>query len=117
MNFSGLIEYKKEYRKLSKKYLTLQKDLKNFRYVISSEIPVNTRRFTILTENETCQIIKARLACKYLKNSTSVLRIVFACYKQVKRIEFIEIYSKADKNREDRARIDEYLELLQVDPS
>ena len=38
MNFSGLTEYGREFRKLARKYKTLPEDMRNFRYVISSEI-------------------------------------------------------------------------------
>ena len=115
MNFSGLGKYRREHRKLARKYKTLPEDMRNFRYVISSEIPVNTKRFTVLKENEICQIIKARLACKQFKNDSSVLRVVFARHKQVDKIEFIEIYSKGDKNREDKDRISAFLRDLNVD--
>ena len=117
MNFSGLTEYGREFRKLARKYKTLPEDMRNFRYVISSEIPINTKRFTVLKENEVCRIIKARLACKQFKNSSSALRVVFARYKQIDKIEFIEIYSKGDKDREDKKRIDDFLEHLPIDSS
>ena len=49
--------------------------------------------------------------------TTSALRVVFARYKQIDKIEFIEIYSKGDKDREDKKRIDDFLKHLPIDSS
>ena len=41
--------------------------------------------------------------------SQSVLRVIYSCFAQEQRIEFIEIYHKGDKTNEDRRRIQKYL--------
>jgi len=47
------------------------------------------------------------LACKYLRNSS--LRVIYAYFIHERRVDFIELYFKGDKEREDGARINRYL--------
>ncbi len=70
-------------------------------------------RISILTQTESLLIVKARLACKYLRNSS--LRVIFAYFIHERRVDFIELYFKGDKEREDSARIDRYLHEHQDD--
>lgn len=68
--------------------------------MIAAVPPTPSRRVSILTQTESLLIVKARLACKYLRNSS--LRV-------------IELYFKGDKEREDGARISRYLQEHQDD--
>ena len=55
------------------------------------------------------KIYKARkFACRFLKGtgSRSGIRIIYAYYPDLDKIEFIEIYYKGDKENEDRERIE-----------
>ena len=107
MNFNKTNEFSKDFKRLSKKYKSLPDDLLEFQKVVS-EIPLGTgRHFAILTATETVKIIKARLFCRYLKGSS--LRIIYAYCEAKKMIEFIEVYPKSEKEREDRQRINDYL--------
>jgi len=68
----------------------------------------SSKHFNVITKNEQCIIVKARLFCRYLKGSS--LRIIYAFHYQSYKIDFIEIYFKGDKENEDKERIKEYLE-------
>ena len=107
MNFNETNEFSKDFKRLSKKYRSLSDDLLEFQKVVS-EIPFGAgKHFAILTTTETVKIIKSRLFCRYLKGSS--LRIIYAYCETKKMIEFIEVYSKSEKEREDRQRINDCL--------
>ena len=107
MNFDELPEFKKECKRLARKYRSLSEDLKEFRKVVSV-IPLgNSKHFTVIEQNDVLRIVKARLFCRYLKGSS--LRVIYSYSERAQRIEFIEIYYKGDKENEDRKRIQQYL--------
>ena len=107
MNFDELPEFKKECKRLARKYRSLSEDLKEFRKVVSV-IPLgNSKHFTVIEQIDVLRIVKARLFCRYLKGSS--LRVIYSYSERVQRIEFIEIYYKGDKENEDRKRIQQYL--------
>ena len=107
MSFDELPEFKKECKRLARKYRSLTEDLKEFRKVVSV-IPLgNSKHFTVIEQNDVLRIVKARLFCRYLKGSS--LRVIYSYSERAQRIEFIEIYYKGDKENEDRKRIQQYL--------
>lgn len=107
MNFSELPEFSKEFKRLYKKYKSLLNDLEQFKKIVEVVPLGNSKHFNVITRNEQCVIIKARLFCRYLKGSS--LRIIYAFYCQSYKIEFLELYPKNKKVNEDRERIKEYL--------
>jgi hypothetical protein len=110
MKFNELPEFEKEFKKLRKKYKSLPNDLKIFKEVLT-KIPLgNSKHFNILHNTEELCIVKARFFCKYLKGNS--LRIVYGYLKKEKKVEFIEIYSKSKKKREDKEKIKKYLSGL-----
>ncbi|HAJ95774.1 MAG TPA: hypothetical protein DCP02_06030 [Actinobacteria bacterium] len=111
MNFNELPEFQKDCRRLEKKYRSLAGDLKEFRSVITV-IPLgNSKHFNIITQTGILYIVKARLFCRYLKRTS--LRVIYAYFEQEKRIEFIEVYFKGDKENENHDRIKNYLSSYQ----
>jgi mRNA-degrading endonuclease RelE of RelBE toxin-antitoxin system len=111
-----LPEFEKELKKLSKKYRTLETDLKIF-------ISVQLRLFHELNQDnggivniaglgiEDPKIYKARkFACRALSGtgSNSGIRIIYAYFAHENRVRFIEIYYKGDKAMEDRDRISKH---------
>ena len=114
MRFNELPEFKKESRKLHKKYRYLLEDLQTFRDVIFAKPLGNSKHFAILTKTESVFIVKARLFCRNLKGSS--LRIVYSWNKQEQRIEFIELYFMGDKATENNARIHAYLKTIPTKP-
>ena len=113
MHFSELREFQRERVRLSRKYRSLPTDLQLFREVIAAVPPTPSRRISILTQTESLLIVKARLACRYLRNSS--LRVIYAYFIHERRVDFIELYFKGDKEREDSARINRYLRERQDD--
>lgn len=103
-------EFIRDFKKLVKKYRTLNEDLERFKKFIIFEPIIQSKNFTILHKGEDCLICKARFHCGYLRGYK--LRIIYAYHKktnEIELIEFIELYFKGDKERENKARIYHYL--------
>lgn len=107
ISFNELLEFSKEFKRLAKKYRSLPDDLEEFKRVITVVPLGNSKHFNVITKNEQCAVVKARLFCRYLKGSS--LRVIYAFYCAISKVEFIEIYFKGNKENEDRERIKEYL--------
>ncbi len=113
-NIIKLPEFEKDFKKLLKRFRTLESDLNNFintqlkmfhKLDIDNKGIVEIKGFSI----EYSKIYKARkFACKSLKGtgSRSGIRIIYAYYPDLDKIEFIEIYYKGDKENENRERIE-----------
>lgn len=112
MNFKYAQEFEKDFKKLSKKFRTLDYDLIEFKKILE-ESPLGIgKHFNVITKTDSVFIIKARFFCKSLKKKN--LRIIYACIKnkqiiEMVCIEFIELYFKGEKDNEDRERIKKYL--------
>jgi len=109
-------EFEKDLKKLNKKLKTLQKDLEifiNTQLKIFHKLGIDNKgivRISNLGINSP-EIYKARkFACRSLKGkgANSGIRVIYAYYKEEDKIEFIEIYFKGDKEKEDRKRILRY---------
>lgn len=107
--------FSKDLKKMLKKYRSLEEDLENF---IKAQLfayhklkvdnhgvfPIDNLGF------ESSQVYKAKkFACKALKGkgAKSGIRVIYAYIPENDEVYFIEIYSKSDKENEDRARIKE----------
>jgi len=106
-NFDLLAEFEKEFKRLLKKYKTLNDDLKKLKAVLVSYPTGVGKNFTIIYSTEDVKIVKARMACRALRKRS--LRIIYSYFEQEQRIEFIELYFKGEKENENRDRIKEYL--------
>jgi mRNA-degrading endonuclease YafQ of YafQ-DinJ toxin-antitoxin module len=112
MNFKNAQEFNKDYKKLSKKFKTLDNDLAEFKKVLE-ESPLGIgKHFNIITKTDSVYIIKARFFCRSLKKKD--LRIIYAYIEnhqivEMIGIEFMEIYFKGNKENENRERIKNYL--------
>lgn len=109
MTFDELAEFKKDLKNLLKKYRTLNDDsdvVKKVLEVMPDERPPFSFRFDNL-DLKTCIIKVKKIACKALKGRgvNSGLRLVYAYFETEKKITFIELYHKNDKENEDRKRI------------
>ncbi|KKQ71431.1 MAG: hypothetical protein UT33_C0009G0022 [Candidatus Peregrinibacteria bacterium GW2011_GWC2_39_14] len=110
MKFNYLDDFLRDLKSLKKKIPSLEQDLKNFEKFIPGVDFSKNKRFVILTEDSRKQIkiIKTRLMVRSLKGSSKT-RLVFSFCVCEDCIDFIEIYLKNQKSREDDARIQEYL--------
>lgn len=105
--FNQLPEFEKEFTKLSQKFQSLVEDLKKFEKLISLSPTGKGKNFSIIHSSEKCKVVKARLACKSLRNRS--MRIIYAYHDDTVTFVYIEIYFKGDKENEDRDRIKKYL--------
>ncbi len=118
MNFKNTKEFERDFKKLFKKFKSLDDDLIEFKKVLK-EFPLGIgKHFNIITEINSVYIIKARFFCKSLKKKD--LRIIYAYIKnhriiEIISIEFIEIYFKGNKRNEDKERIRQYLKFFKED--
>lgn len=110
MNFKETPEFQRCFKRLNKKFLSLDEDLAEFKKVISVFPLGRGKHFAVLTEKAGIKIIKARLFCRYLKGDS--LRIIYAFCESAPWIEFIEIYAKNDQEVENRSLIKDYLDKL-----
>jgi mRNA-degrading endonuclease RelE of RelBE toxin-antitoxin system len=109
MTFDELPEFQKDLKGLLKKYRTLNEDMETVRQVLDV-VPDERPPFSFRIDNlglETCIIKVQKMACKALKGRgvNSGLRLVYAWFEKEKKITFIELYHKNDKENEDRKRI------------
>ncbi len=108
--FNALPEFEKEKKRLSKKLRSLHQDVEAFDKVIAVAPTGIGKNFSIIHYATEVQIVKARLACRSLKNRS--LRIIYAHHAETITFIYLEIYFKGDKPNEDRKRIKEYLHDL-----
>ena len=119
-SFNVLAEFEKEFKRLRKKYKTLDDDFKKFKKVLLATPTGVGNNFIIIHSTKTIKVVKARMACRTLRDRS--LRVIYAYlpaeasaqagFEQKQHIDFIEIYFKGDKENEDRERIREYLKAL-----
>lgn len=107
MKFDETPEFRRDCRRLNKKYRTLPDDLQTFRNTVAARPLGGPKNFRAITSTSRFRIIKARVHCRYLTGP--VLRVVYAYVEAEQRIEFIELYFKGDKENEDQERIQRYL--------
>ena len=110
-------EFKKDFKKLLKKYRSSEEDLKLAK-IAAIELfhlkKINNLSIFSISGCCTEDILICKLkkfACKALKGrgSKSGIRIIYAFHMKTLRVDFIEIYFKADQENEDRERIKQYL--------
>lgn len=113
-------EYKKDFKKLLKRFGTLVDDLETAKtnaLELLHEKNIDNRSSVQITGlNSDKSIYKLRkFACKSLKGSgvMSGIRIIYEFNTAASEITFIEIYYKGDKENEDRDRIKKYIDNVQ----
>jgi len=112
MRFNYLDDFLKDLKSLKKKIPSLEDDLKNFEKFIPGVDFGQNKRFVVLTEDTQKQIkiIKTRLMVRSLKGSDKT-RLIFSFCVHEDCVDFIELYLKNQKSREDESRIEEYLKF------
>ncbi len=112
MIFEELAEFKKELKKLSKKYKTLSDDFDILKKV-SRVCPGERPPFSYIIDGlgiQGCLIRVKKIASKSFKGKgvNSGFRIIYAYFEIEPRIVFIEIFHKSNKQNEDKERIRKY---------
>jgi hypothetical protein len=111
-----LAEFERDFRKLAKKFRTLDEDLETFianQLKLTHKLNVDNKGVVRISDLgiEYPLIYKARkFTCKSLKGkgAASGIRVIYAYFEREDVIEFIEIYYKSNKENEDRDRILRY---------
>lgn len=109
MNFEWSDAFRKDVARLVRKYKSIPDDVEVFCRVLLARQP-DTRRKNdaLLVRSGSVSIWKTRLFCQYLKGDA--LRVVFAYHEG--GVEFLELFYKGDKEREDESRYQHYLEAV-----
>ena len=112
ITFLETSECKKELKKLSKKYKTLKKDFTKLKELYLTTTPQGngTKHWNLLHKNGKIEIYKVRMHCDATKGR--FFRVIYAYYqdeKTIEVIEFIEVYFKGNKEKENEERIKKYL--------
>jgi len=112
MIFEELDELKKDFKRLLKKYKTLNVDIETLKKVLEAapdeRPPVSYRVSGIGID---ANIIKVkRIACRAMKGkgSNTGLRLIYAYEKSGEKITMIEFYHKNEKENEDKERVKRY---------
>jgi mRNA-degrading endonuclease RelE of RelBE toxin-antitoxin system len=109
MEFESLPEFKKDLKKLLKRFRTLENDIEDVKKVLSVR-PEAHPPFSFKIDGlgiESCVIKVKKIASDSLKGkgSNSGLRLIYAYFQTDEKIVFVELYYKNDKENEDRGRI------------
>ncbi|MDP4009430.1 MAG: hypothetical protein Q8P53_00395 [Candidatus Shapirobacteria bacterium] len=112
INYERLTIFDKEFKRLFKKYRSLDKDLDILKATLELFPTGQSNNSEIVHHSDNIKIVKTRLFCRYLKGST--LRLTYAYHQIENKICFLEIYYKGDKENEDRERIKDYLKEMAV---
>jgi mRNA-degrading endonuclease RelE of RelBE toxin-antitoxin system len=110
-----LSDFEKDLKKLSR-FRTIKEDLHIFiekQLQLFHKLGVDNKGIVQISNLgiESPKIYKARkFACRALKGkgSASGIRVIYAYFPDRDRVEFIEIYYKGDKEKENRERILKY---------
>ena len=113
-------KFQKDFKKLLKKFRSLKEDLelaKTAAIELFHLKKINNLSTFPIPGCCTDDILVCKLkkfACKALKGrgAKSGIRIIYAFHPKTLRVDFIEIYFKADQENEDRERIKQYLNNL-----
>ncbi len=110
MNFNLTSAFQKDYKRLCKKYYSLELDFDNFKKILVVFPLGKNKHFAVLHISSKVRVAKARFFCRTLKGSS--LRVVYGYRESIAHIDFIEIYYKGEQAIENRQRINEYLKNL-----
>ena len=112
MIFEELDEFRKDLKKLVKKYHTLENDLETIKKVLKAK-PKERPPFSFRIDGlgiETNVIKIKKIACKSLKGKgvKTGLRLIYAYFEEDQKIIFVELYHNTTKNTENKNRILRY---------
>jgi len=108
----------REFKDLRKKYRTLPDDLERFcKFTLNLEadkaFPASNKNYALLHKAGSVSIFKARMACVSLHGNK--FRVVYARYSASIEFIVIELYTKNQKEREDKQRIEEYVKQFHTE--
>lgn len=121
ISYSSTDAFQKDFKRLLKKFRSLEDDLETAkRNAIELYHLKNIDNHAVFRMpdfgTDEIHVYKIRkFACKTLKGrgAMSGIRIIYAYYPAIQKVEFIEIYFKSTKENEDRDRIKQHIKNLQ----
>lgn len=119
LTFRRVKEFEKEFKKLKKKYRSLEDDLARYEKILKGlfpKTPPGSERISRLGNKIKVPIYKEKhFYCECLnKGSRSGLRIIYAIIEDQMGIVFIELYHHNKKDNADIKRIQKYFEDKEV---
>jgi len=120
ISYHEISEFKKDFKNLLKRFRTLEKDFEIMKkYTIETHHIKNIPSSAIFKiegfcgEEYTSNKIK-KFACMSLsgKGSNSKIRVIYVYEEKEKKVTFIEIYFKGDRENEDRKRLQEFIKTI-----
>ena len=118
MNYEETPQFVRDFKKLLKKFISLEDDLKiakQYRIELFHIDNIDSKSiFKIegVSNNKKIQFFKIKkFQCKSLKGrgAKSGIRVIYAFLPREEKIFFLEIYFKGQKENEDRTRIDNFI--------
>lgn len=106
-NYEYFKEFSKSYKRLKKKYKTLDEDFEKFNQVLDLSPEGVGKNFIIIHTCEHLKVIKARMACQTLRERS--LRVMYGYHQKKDIFYFLEIYYKGDQENENRSLIEYFL--------
>ena len=119
MNYEKTNEFERDFKKMQKKFPSLQDDLKIVKQYgiellhISGIDKQGIFKIENVGNNKELQFYKIKkFACRSLKGrgNKSGIRIIYAYFPAKQKIVFLEIYFKAKQEKENRIRIKNFIE-------
>ena len=121
MSYDEIEEFKRDFKNLLKKFLSLSEDLevnKQYRIELFHCKKIDSRSiFEIQGVGNTVNLkffkVK-KFQCKSLKGrgAKSGIRIIYAYFPLEQKIVFLEIYFKANQENENRQRIIDFIKIM-----
>lgn len=109
MKFERLIEFEKDLKRLIRKYRTLESDINDVKKILTirpdAQPPFSYRIDGLGITRCIIKIKKIASDSFKGKGNNSGLRLIYAYFPDQKRIIFVELYHKNEKESEDRERI------------
>ena len=122
IKYCTVTSFDREYKKMAKKYPSLPQDLETLkRAVIELYHLQGVNSGAAVPIEGLCSVEKAylsmkvrKIACRSLKGrgKNTGLRLIYVYKSEGQQVTFLEIYCKADKANEDRARIKDFIKKL-----
>lgn len=111
-----LPEFVKDLKALRKRYRSLDEDIENFKSAAlltfheqGIDAGAMEQIFGLgITEPKIFKVVKFASRSLPGKGNRSGIRITYAFYEKTRKVDFVEIYYKGDKENEDRDRIKRY---------
>ena len=122
INYATITVFENEFKKLLKKYPSLEGDFATLRKTVielihdkNFPLPYVVRVEGLCANDSKYVTMKVRkFSCRSLKGkgSNTGLRLIYVFEPAKKKVTFLEIYCKADKENENRERIKEFIKKL-----